>query len=205
MNRTAMVVAVLIAATLATPATAVSAVPAPTASATFHTVYVGLDSGPANCDPAPYSFTQAALTASWSVARAGKDATLTVKGTPQPVFAGCAQGSFTSVPLQLRSTGKVATVALSWSAVQLDPYDSGSKQTVSARFGDGRSHWGPWVNYFRGELTAPRDTGTEHQALVPITYRGTVPAKNVVLQVRVQDDLYTPTAQLQQTAHVTIG
>lgn len=203
MKRAAVLLAPLTVVVLVLPAGAAPAVPPPSATATFQTVHLGLDNGPEACDAAPYSFDQPALTAAWNITRPGHAATLTVAGTPPPQLTGCAQGIWTSAPLQVRKPGKVAAVSLTWSATQLDPYDKANTQTIAARFKDAAGRWGTWVNYLTTDLSTPLDTGSQHTASVAISYRGPVPVRNLIVQVRVQDKFSVAVTQVQQSVRIS--
>jgi len=186
-------------AALALPAVAAApTVPAPTASATFETV-----------DPSPYAAPpprqqQPAVTAGWTVAKAGRDGTLKVEGTPVPVFTGHVDALWTSAPLRVARRGAVARLALTWSGVQADPANDGwASQKVSVRFTDGRGRWGEWLVVVDEDITRKLDPGTPGSLTMPVAYRGSVPAKALQLQVKVEDELVN-VANINQTVRVMV-
>jgi len=198
MRRVLPLLAVATALALAWPAGAAPSTPAPTATATFETI-----------DPSPYAAPppqqkQPAMTAGWSVTKPGRDATLTVSGTPVPIFTGHADALWTSAPLALTRRGKVATLAVTWKGVQYDPYSTGiTSQTISVRFTDAKGRWGSFLPVVNQALTAPLDTGAQRSLTVPVMYRGPVPTKAVRFQVQVADE-FTYVTQLQHTVRVTL-
>lgn len=193
----ALVVGAAVAA-LVTPAVAGPAVPVPTASATFDTYDGGMVGGPKG-----ERMAQPAMTAAWTVAKTGRDATLKVSGTPVPAFPGYADAVWTSAPLKVTRRGTVAKLEISWSGAQLAPHSSvASSQVVSARFTNARGKWGVALPIFEGDLTTFADNGT-HSAVVPVRYTGPVPMKALQVQILVADTFnYTP--QITHTLRVKV-
>lgn len=186
-----------LALALAVPASAAPVAP-PTASATFDTVDAKEFGG-----PTLPSEKQPAMSAAWTVAKPGHDATLSVTGTPAPIFQGHADALWTSAPLKVVKRGQVASITLTWQAIQYDPYDHVASQKISVRFTNSKGAWGPFVTITDRSLTDPLQVPatTAQSVVVPVMYRGPVPAKALQVQVQVTD-LFLYITQLQQTVRV---
>ena len=187
--------ALAVAAALPLAASAAPAVPAPTASAWFETTD----------PPVVPAQKQPEMTATWATPKPGHDGTLTVSGTPVPVLSGHADALWTSAPLVVKRRGVVGKIAVTWSGLQLDPYDQGiANQVITVRFTDAKGKWGPWVTALSEPLTSPLDTGTQHSKVLPISYNGPVPAKTLRVQVAVADTFSIAVTRLSHVVRITL-
>lgn len=163
----------------ALPAGAAPSVPAPTASATFDT--------PSMATPPPRQ-KQPAMTAAWAVAKPGREATLTVTGTPMVALYGYADALWTSAPIRVTRKGPIGSIRVSATGLLGVDTVSQADQAFSVRFTDARGRWGTWTTLVDEEWVKQLDPGTTRTRTIPIVYGGPVPQRALQVQVKVADD-----------------
>jgi hypothetical protein len=140
------------------------------------------------------------MQASWNKGRPGRDNTLTVTGTPMPLFSAHVDALWTSAPLTVAKNATIGRLELSCSAVSLNPSPNPAfgAQKVSVRFKSPRAPWSGWVPIYSGALgSGLSDTRTT----IPIRYRG-ASGPGVQFQIMVSDE-FTYLTQLKRTVHIT--